>query len=138
MIEYGHLTLSGDTIAGKVFMGEYLNASFNAKRHAWPAANRSIARSIAWVASGLPAPRNGPIGVLSWIPSPASGFRLMAVAPAGSASPASMKRTVVIPENACMNGSALSGNRYSVCKSTISSPRNRPVANPRSEDWPPR
>jgi seryl-tRNA(Sec) selenium transferase len=33
---------SGDGIAGKIHMGEYLTASFTAKRHAYPAANRPI------------------------------------------------------------------------------------------------
>ncbi|MFN7932233.1 MAG: aminotransferase class V-fold PLP-dependent enzyme [Bryobacteraceae bacterium] len=35
-------TLSGDTISGPVYMGEYLNAKFTAKRHAYPAQWSSI------------------------------------------------------------------------------------------------
>ena len=34
--------LSGDTIAGEVYMGEYLNAKFTAKRHVYPASRGSI------------------------------------------------------------------------------------------------
>lgn len=34
--------LSGDTIAGDVYMGEYLNAKFTATRHVYPARTRSI------------------------------------------------------------------------------------------------
>ncbi|MEP6539966.1 MAG: aminotransferase class V-fold PLP-dependent enzyme [Bryobacteraceae bacterium] len=35
-------TLSGENMAGKVYMGEYLNASFTAKRHVYPANKRTI------------------------------------------------------------------------------------------------
>ncbi len=35
-------TVSGDTISGPVYMGEYLNARFTAKRHAYPAVRGSI------------------------------------------------------------------------------------------------
>lgn len=34
--------LSGDTISGPVFMGEYLNAKFTAKRHSYPDRQRNI------------------------------------------------------------------------------------------------
>lgn len=34
--------LTGDTMSGKVYMGEYLNAKFTAKRHVYPATTRSI------------------------------------------------------------------------------------------------
>lgn len=32
-----HGTLSGDMISGPIYMGEYLNARFTAKRHSYPA-----------------------------------------------------------------------------------------------------
>ncbi len=35
-------TLSGENMAGKVYMGEYLNANFTAKRHVYPANRRPI------------------------------------------------------------------------------------------------
>jgi hypothetical protein len=35
-------SISGDTISGPVYMGEYLNAKFTAKRHAYPANRGSI------------------------------------------------------------------------------------------------
>ena len=35
-------TLSGGNMAGKVYMGEYLNANFTAKRHVYPANSRPI------------------------------------------------------------------------------------------------
>ncbi|HUQ91818.1 MAG TPA: aminotransferase class V-fold PLP-dependent enzyme [Bryobacteraceae bacterium] len=35
-------SLSGDSIAGPVYMGEYLNAKFTAKRHAYPTSRGSI------------------------------------------------------------------------------------------------
>ncbi|MBK5294504.1 MAG: aminotransferase class V-fold PLP-dependent enzyme [Acidobacteriia bacterium] len=35
-------SLSGDTISGPVYMGEYLNAKFTAKRHTYPASRGSI------------------------------------------------------------------------------------------------
>jgi D-glucosaminate-6-phosphate ammonia-lyase len=35
-------TLSGENMAGKVYMGEYLNATFTAKRHVYPASGRPI------------------------------------------------------------------------------------------------
>ncbi len=35
-------TVSGDSISGPVYMGEYLNAKFTAKRHAYPAQWSSI------------------------------------------------------------------------------------------------
>ena len=35
-------TLAGDAISGPVYMGEYLNAKFTAKRHAYPASRGSI------------------------------------------------------------------------------------------------
>lgn len=35
-------TLAGDTIAGSVYMGEYLTAKFTAKRHAYPATSGTI------------------------------------------------------------------------------------------------
>jgi hypothetical protein len=34
--------LSGDTISGPIYMGEYLNAKFTAKRHAYPAGPGTI------------------------------------------------------------------------------------------------
>ena len=36
------LTLTGETIAGKVFMGEYLTATFSAARHGYPSVNRTF------------------------------------------------------------------------------------------------
>lgn len=42
-------TLSGDTISGPIYMGEYLNATFTAKRHAY-----SMPRSPIRVPSGRP------------------------------------------------------------------------------------
>lgn len=35
-------TLSGGNMAGKVYMGEYLNANFTAKRHVYPANSRPV------------------------------------------------------------------------------------------------
>ena len=35
-------TLAGDTLSGPVYMGEYLNAKFTAKRHAYPATRGNI------------------------------------------------------------------------------------------------
>jgi len=35
-------TLNGDTMAGKIYMGEYLNAKFTAKRHVYPTTSRRI------------------------------------------------------------------------------------------------
>ena len=35
-------TLAGDTISGPVYMGEYLNATFTAKRHTYPATRSPV------------------------------------------------------------------------------------------------
>ena len=35
-------TLSGDTISGPIYMGEYLNAKFTAKRHSYPSGRGRI------------------------------------------------------------------------------------------------
>ena len=35
-------SLSGDTISGKVYMGEYLNAKFTAKQYTYPTDSGSI------------------------------------------------------------------------------------------------
>ena len=37
-------SLSGDTISGPVYMGEYLNAKFTAKRYSYPARDQGTIR----------------------------------------------------------------------------------------------
>ncbi len=71
-------TLSGDTIAGPIYMGEYLNAKFTAKRHAY-----STTRAPIRVPSGRPlAPKRGAgfrfprpgVWSLGLVPSSCCGF----------------------------------------------------------------